>query len=363
MLCRDRGSKGTTLLTDGATLAARERPLVRFSTEDFYAQDRAEAYRSLYAGGTDVTCLGSGFAARLEARPLGEVVVFERWLSEVAHDRTVQRIRQDGLEHFVMQTPLSGTLRTRTADGTGLIHPGQIVLFDARRPYRTQCDSVHLLTFSIARYVVERAFAGAGDLHGRIFPASEGAILADFMASMTRHAWRLSADALADTTGIFSELLALTLRQSDVSSDFGDVMRNKLDIARRIVEDQLPRRDFDPDFLASRVGMSRSRLYELFKPLGGVARYIQSRRTHRFRALLSQPRDLRSMAELAYACGFASESHASRSFREIFSVPPGQFRNRQGREPANSNPIVRDLPGGFDGWVSSLGMKSPAMRL
>ena len=89
---------------------------MQFSTETMRPADRFEAYRSLYAGGTDAIRLGAQFSARLEARPLGEMVAFERWLDHVGHERTMRRIRQDGFEHFVMQLNLSGRLVAHAGD-------------------------------------------------------------------------------------------------------------------------------------------------------------------------------------------------------------------------------------------------------
>ncbi|ORE90454.1 helix-turn-helix domain-containing protein [Aurantimonas sp. 22II-16-19i] len=334
--------------------------MVQFSTETMRPADRFEAYRSLYAGGTDAIRLGSQFSARLEARPLGEIVAFERWLDHVGHDRTMRRIRQDGFEHFVMQLNLSGRLVAHTGDGAAEVRPGEIILLDTRRPYRTECDRSHILTFSIARYVVERAFFGPEELHGRILSPPGSALLADFMISLNRHARTLSDDALTSMMTVFTELLAIALRPGEAGGSSTAAAGAKLEAARRVIEAELPRRDLGPDLIAMRIGVSRSRLYELFKPLGGVASYVQLRRAHRFRALLSQPRDLRSIAELAFACGFASESHASRSFRATFAVPPGQFRRRQLEVPHEAGRIAANGPGGFDRWVSSLTMLQPA---
>jgi AraC-like DNA-binding protein len=334
-------------------------PVLRFSSDTFALKDRFEAYRDLYAGGTEVTRLGADFAAQFEARPLGELVIFERWLNDVAHERSAQRIRQDGFEHFVMQLNLSGVLVVETADGAAAVRPGEIIILDTGRPYGNRCGNAHVLTFSVARYVVERAYLGGQDLHGRILGAERGALLADFMASLTRNARTLSADAVNGMVGIFSELLTITLRPDDGTASAE--ARGKLKLAQELIEEGLSRHDLDPAVIAAKAGISRSRLYEMFKPHGGVASYIRRRRVHRFRALLSQRRDMRSIAELAFACGFASESHASRTFREVFAMPPGQFRRRQGG-PALLPTVMAVVPGhdGFAPWVSSLNMRAQA---
>jgi len=350
------------LETNEVALKESERPFMRFSTAAFAPGDGFDAYRTLYAGGSDVSRLGSGFGAQLEVRPLGDVVIFQRWLNDVAHERSSQRIRQDGFEHFVLQIPLAGSLVTQTPDGVQVVKSGEIIIFDARRPYQTRSQGVHLLTFSVARFIVERAFAGSEELHGRILAAERSALLGDFMGSLTRHAASLAGTALTDSLNVFSDLLAMTLRQSGTLSDVSESMRGKLDLARRVVENELHQPGLNPDLIAARVGMSRSRLYELFRQFGGVASYIQLRRVQRFRALLSQARDERSMAELAFVCGFTSESHASRTFRDTFGIPPGQFRRRQTLVLKPSDPTGFEQVGGFNAWIASLGLRPRAGR-
>ncbi|MBC7282293.1 helix-turn-helix domain-containing protein [Hoeflea sp.] len=348
--------------TDAVAVKENDRPFMRFSTAAFAPEDGFDAYRTLYAGGSDVSRLGSGFGAQLEVRPLGDVVIFQRWLNDVAHERSSQRIRQDDFEHFVVQMPLTGSLVTQTPDGVQVVKPGEIIFFDARRPYHTRSNGVHLLTFSVARYLVERAFAASEDLHGRILAAGQSAILGDFMGSLTRHAGSLAGTGLSDSLNVFSDLLAMTLRQSEKLDDVSESMRDKLHLARRVIEDELYRPDLNPDLIAARVGMSRSRLYELFRQFGGVASYIQLRRAHRFRVLLSHARDVRSMAELAFACGFASESHASRTFRDAFGIPPGRFRKRQALDVSPSRRMGFEQNGGFNAWIASLGPRTRTGR-
>jgi len=333
---------------------------MRFSTTAFAPEDGFDAYRNLYAGGSEVTRLGPGFGAELEVRPLGDIVVFKRRLNDVAHERSSQRVQQDDFEHFVMQAPVAGSLVTQTAEGVRVVNAGEIIFFDARRPYQTRSKTVQLLTFSVARYIVERAFYGSDELHGRILPAERSPLLGDYMGSLTRHAGTLTGAGLSDSLNVFSELLAMTLRHSETQYGFSEAMRSKLEMARRVVEDELPRPDLDPDRIAACIGMSRSRLYELFRPFGGVASYVQRRRAHRFRALLSQARDMRSMAELAFACGFASESHASRTFRDTFGMPPGQFRKRRNQDLKPSEPAGFEPMDGFNDWVASLGHRPRA---
>jgi AraC-like DNA-binding protein len=86
----------------------------------------------------------------------------------------------------------------------------------------------------------------------------------------------------------------------------------------------------DPELTVERVAgataFSRTALYRVFEPVGGIANYIQRRRLARMRASLFRHTERRTIAALAYEHGFVSESHCSRVFRKAFGLPPGQFR-------------------------------------
>lgn len=58
----------------------------------------------------------------------------------------------------------------------------------------------------------------------------------------------------------------------------------------------------------------------------GVTAYIRKRRLEAIHVLLNDPRDTRSIGEIAYQYGFVSEAHFSRVFRQKFGFSPRQAR-------------------------------------
>ena len=79
--------------------------------------------------------------------------------------------------------------------------------------------------------------------------------------------------------------------------------------------------------LCAEFRISRSQLYRLFEPLGGVAHYIQEQRLTRACAELCNPaHDHRRIYEIAFALGFSSEAHFSRAFRRHVGTWPAEFR-------------------------------------
>jgi AraC family transcriptional regulator len=78
--------------------------------------------------------------------------------------------------------------------------------------------------------------------------------------------------------------------------------------------------------LAGLVGYSPNQLVRLFKSSFGVSpyQYVLQRRVERAKALLRNPRS--SLAEVALACGFATQSHFSACFKARTGMTPGAYR-------------------------------------
>lgn len=80
------------------------------------------------------------------------------------------------------------------------------------------------------------------------------------------------------------------------------------------------------------LGISRSALYRLFEPHGGVSAFIQGRRLDRIHALLAAPKEHRKLSEIAYQHGFASDAHFSTAFRQRFGYSPREAREGAARQ-------------------------------
>jgi AraC family transcriptional regulator len=81
--------------------------------------------------------------------------------------------------------------------------------------------------------------------------------------------------------------------------------------------------------LAGLCGLQTSRFAHAFKRSTGVApyRWLQQRRVTRARELLATSRA--SLADIALACGFADQSHLTRSFARQLGITPGAWRTTQ----------------------------------
>lgn len=83
------------------------------------------------------------------------------------------------------------------------------------------------------------------------------------------------------------------------------------------------------DDIAGIAGLSPFHFSRVFKLATGESpyRFLGARRLARARALLAGPM---ALAEIALACGFASQSHFTAAFTKAFGMSPGRYRRQLG---------------------------------
>jgi AraC-like DNA-binding protein len=145
-------------------------------------------------------------------------------------------------------------------------------------------------------------------------------LLRDFVVALTDRLPTMRADEAPVVAVALRDVLAACLRPS---ADAAARAQPQLDMlafrrAERIIDANLHRPDWGPEELRRALGVSRSTLYRVFEPSGGVAEHIRARRLARAHALLRNSNGGRRISEIGRACGFASEAHFSRAFRQAY---------------------------------------------
>lgn len=92
-----------------------------------------------------------------------------------------------------------------------------------------------------------------------------------------------------------------------------------------VINDNISSPDFSVERLATEVGLSRVHLHRKLKELTNLSArdFIKSIRMRQAARLLREKK--LSVAEVAYATGFANPSHFSNSFKEMYGVPPTAY--------------------------------------
>nr|WP_264185766.1 AraC family transcriptional regulator [Roseicella aerolata] len=100
----------------------------------------------------------------------------------------------------------------------------------------------------------------------------------------------------------------------------------RLERARQAIRQNLRSPTLTPKRLCRLIGMSRSQIYRLFEPMGGVARYIQAERLREAHCALADADNTRDIHEIAEDLGFFDASAFSRTFRRRYGCKPSEVR-------------------------------------
>ncbi|MCZ7487903.1 MULTISPECIES: AraC family transcriptional regulator [Rhizobium/Agrobacterium group] len=96
--------------------------------------------------------------------------------------------------------------------------------------------------------------------------------------------------------------------------------------AIRAIGVQIADPDLSPEHLCKSVGVSRSRLYRIFEPAGGISNYIRRKRLLETYRALADTTNVNSISQIAENVGFTDPSSYSRMFKREFGLSPKEVR-------------------------------------
>ena len=111
-----------------------------------------------------------------------------------------------------------------------------------------------------------------------------------------------------------------------------------------------------PETICRSLGISRTRLYQLFGSSGGVFNYIRKQRLLAAYANLSDATNTLRISEIAEAAGFDLAANFTRAFSHEFGVSPRDIRKAAAPQRAPPPVPLGDRPGGsLADWLNRLG--------
>lgn len=281
------------------------------------------------ASGASVSRLGDAFEATVIAYHAGKLTLFNRQLVGAEHLRDSTQIRRDDFDHYYLQVLRSGRMASGRNGDERRLAPGDAVLFDATQPMRTRVEDADYVTVILARDLVEAAAPNARRLHGRILSRNLPNSIGRTVLSVARRAASFSTDLEIGGSQLLAGLLG-QIEEDRVDVLDGFARETEVEASRRLraelfIDDNLGL-NLDVDLVARSTGVSRSSLYRAFQAVGGIEMTIAKRRAARLKNLMLRPDEGRQISSLAFALGFSSSSHCSRSFKETYGQTPSQIR-------------------------------------
>jgi len=316
--------------------AMRQVPSDTFSTAGLADRDRFDAWRDSISVIFDVLPADrprrEPFNASLSAYLMPDLMVARVAFDAQRFDRPRRRIATDGLDHYLVQLYATGGLVGRAAGRDRMLQAGDIQILDLAQPSETLAMASETFAIVVPRRALQAALPARSGVQTWVLRGDHGvgALLSDYVKSMMT---RLETMPARDSGLVAQVTTTLIATYFGVRTEVAPPVRDELDTltldrVKRHIEDRLADNDLAPDRLCRELRLSRSALYRLFEPSGGIARYIKGRRLARAFATLTNPRHAHQrIIEIALDWGFSSDAQFSRAFRSAYGMPPRDARH------------------------------------
>ncbi|MCS0495567.1 helix-turn-helix transcriptional regulator [Ancylobacter sp. MQZ15Z-1] len=298
---------------------------ILFATTDLRPDDQFEAFRAAYEPIKDIRPVAGddgAFDVSQRIWPLGKLVLTSTTLPGRGHALRWQHWERAVLDHWYVILPC------RFVDGQA-VHREPAMrprIHSLARPLAAQMPD----DGALALYIPRDLFASSmlDEMLDVPLEGAAGALLADMMLALDR---RLPELDPAGLDHVVEALRCFVAACASPSADRRAAAQAPIDLAlleraRRLIRRRLAELDLSPDAICRELGVSRSRLYRLFEPLGGISSYVRRQRLMQTRHALLDTADGRPINRIAEQWGFADASVFSRSFRQEFGLSPKAAR-------------------------------------
>ncbi|WP_266345104.1 helix-turn-helix domain-containing protein [Kaistia terrae] len=319
-----RALQSTTEAHTG-TSAALIKPS-EFSTKTLPIRHQFEAWRHLMSPAIDFDIPGGrekGFAAEQTVWDVGGFALTRAKMPGDGQMRFWQHIKKDPLDHWCF-------VLVNDSTGTPIGGPSSRQLFfrSLGQRFEGSANDTSVLSLYAPREMFGDGLSSIDGVSDSVSNNGIGALLGDYFTSLEA---RLPGIAVADLPKVVEatrSMIAACIRPNaerlEVAQDA--IAATLMERARTIIRQNLRSVTFGPDKLGQTLGVSRSRLYRMFEPFGGVARYVHRQRLLAAHAALSDVTDKRPIIQIAEGFGFSDASGFSRSFKQEFGHSPSEAR-------------------------------------
>lgn len=293
------------------------------STQSYPQQDQFEIFKNAHAGVADLTFCKSAdgsFPARQMVWILGSMVIASSMLPGAGYAHEWRHLKKPALDNWYLWIP-----RRSVDQGVGartmphlhcLAKPFHAIVED-EGACAIYFPSEGFVPASILDCLLDRSVQGAS-----------GRLLTDYLMLLVRSLPDMTVAEVPYVVEATRNLVVACLapspdRVADAQRPIAAVV---LERAKRMITSRLVDRSLTPEAICCEIGISRSRLYRLFEPLGGVAAYIRHQRLVRTRSAISSIEDVRPISRIAEEWGFDDPSAFSRAFKHEFGMTPKEVR-------------------------------------
>lgn len=211
------------------------------------------------------------------------------------------------------------------------VRPGDVCVFDMNETLATQAVQSSAVTVVIPKLLVDRHWNARGSANGLVLPGTSalGHIVGAHLAALVRASPNVTVQEAPVVAEATARLAAAALAHCATGDGMANGTLGRALYLRAVhhIRGNLAEPGLSPESICRTLNVSRPHLYRAFKDRGGVMRAILEQRLRLAWKELSDPvnRD-RTVGAIAFRCGFVSDSHFARLFRQTFGVRPSDVR-------------------------------------
>ena len=301
-------------------------PYVTFSTDHLPAAGQLDAWRDwfspLFAITPPAGC--NGFKATNDVWRVGGMTLSRVVGPSVRSERTAAHVRRSGIDHWVITLCRTGSTHFN-ANQRDIDAPQHVpFLWSMGEPSLCLHSQMERLQLILCRDSFHALAPQLDGMRGVAFDSPMGRMLGDYIVALKDRlplmAERDAPQVIAATSAMIAAAIDPVQRHLEAATSSLNAARRER--VRRTVTEHLRSPSLTPAALCRMAGVSRSNLYRLLDDVGGIARYIQSRRLAEAHAILSDPINRKSVASIAQELCFPDASGFSRAFKQEYGYSP-----------------------------------------
>jgi AraC-like DNA-binding protein len=304
------------------------------------------------------TSVDEGFFADHTAWNLGSMLFVQQHAPAHSYSRSAKKLRSSPIDHWVVVLPRSGRAWTEVNDRVAESQPGRVEFRSLGHPFRGRATDSESIMLYMPRDLFTEVAATLDAKNNSVLLGNFANLLTDYINGLEARLRTLTAEDLPTVIQATRDMILAGLSPPAGRGVEQQMSIALLERARRYVQRNLNSAALTPDALCRELGVSRTRIYQLFEPSGGVHHYIQKRRLLWAHAALSDPANRQRIIDIAEAVGFSSAANFSRAFSSEFGYSPREARNSA--TPARLGHAVssleqQDKNRSFEEWLKMLG--------
>jgi AraC-like DNA-binding protein len=232
-------------------------------------------------------------------------------------------------DYIILGVVTSGSARLKFGRGILSLGPGDGAIWSSATEFCGRCEAATIMLMFVSRPEKQMFPLGVGEAVHLATPMHS--ILLGYVTSLVSTLPRLKEDDVPKVNEASWAMITSCL--SSPRPGVASVLRSTtlFHKACYLIESELMASKLDAVYLKHELRVSRSVLYMLFAPFGGVSRYIQSRRLRAAYGELSRGGAAQKISDLAERYGFSDLSEFDRAFKREFGRTPSAIQTASRR--------------------------------